>query len=75
MSLLEYGIDGHIIAIIVDWCPHVIESYYLTPKIVGESVGLSPMVVMISLIVGSSFMGIWDVVSHTGYRCYLCLRV
>ena len=37
----------------------MIEGYLLTPKIVGDSVGLSPLVVMISLIVGASLLGIW----------------
>jgi len=37
----------------------VIEGYWLTPKIVGDKVGLHPLVVMIALIVGGSLLGIW----------------
>ena len=36
-----------------------IEGSILTPKIVGDKVGLHPLVVMIALIVGGSLLGIW----------------
>lgn len=35
-----------------------IESAIITPKIVGESVGLHPVTVIISLLIGNEFMGI-----------------
>ena len=41
---------------------HNIESFLLVPYIVGDKVGLSPMVVMLALIVGGSLMGIWGMV-------------
>ena len=37
----------------------LIEGYLLTPRIVGDSVGLHPLVVMVALIVGGSLRGIW----------------
>jgi predicted PurR-regulated permease PerM len=37
----------------------LIEGYILTPRIVGDKVGLHPLVVMIALIVGGSLLGIW----------------
>ena len=36
-----------------------IESWYLTPKIVGDKVGLHPLVVMIALLAGGGLAGIW----------------
>ena len=36
-----------------------IEGYVLTPRIVGDKVGLPPLVVMIALIVGGGLLGIW----------------
>ena len=31
----------------------------LTPRIMGDKVGLHPMVVMVSLIVGGNLLGVW----------------
>jgi predicted PurR-regulated permease PerM len=60
LALINFGVDWHVLGVFaVFGIAQTIEGYYLTPKIVGESVGLSPMVVMIALIVGASFMGIW----------------
>ena len=60
LCLLQYGISLHLLGIVMVFTiSHLIEGYYLTPKIIGESVGLSPLVVMISLIVGASLLGLW----------------
>ena len=60
LALINFGVDWHVLGVFaVFGVSQTIEGYYLTPKIIGESVGLSPMVVMIALIVGASFMGIW----------------
>lgn len=60
LALINFGVDWHIIGVFaVFGIAQMIEGYYLTPKIIGDSVGLSPMVVMIALIVGASLMGIW----------------
>jgi predicted PurR-regulated permease PerM len=60
MALINFGFDWHILGVLaVFGLSQTVEGYYLTPKIVGESVGLSPLVVMIALIVGAAFMGIW----------------
>lgn len=60
LALINFGVDWHVLGVFaVFGISQTIEGYYLTPKIIGESVGLSPMIVMIALIVGASFMGIW----------------
>ena len=60
LALINFGVDWHIIGVLaVFGISQMIEGYYLTPKIIGDAVGLSPMVVMIALIVGASLMGIW----------------
>ena len=60
LALINFGISWHIIGVwAVFGVSQLIEGYYLTPKIVGDSVGLSPLVVMISLLVGASLLGIW----------------
>ena len=60
LALINFGISWHILGVFaVFGISQMIEGYFLTPKIVGDSVGLSPLVVMISLIVGASLLGIW----------------
>ena len=60
LALINFGISWHILGVFaVFGVSQMIEGYLLTPKIVGDSVGLSPLVVMISLIVGASLLGIW----------------
>ena len=60
LGILQYGISFHLIGVFLVFAiSQLMEGYYLTPKIIGESVGLSPLVVMISLIVGASFLGLW----------------
>jgi len=50
---------GIIIAILVI---HQLESGIISPHIVGENVGLHPITVIFSLLVGGSFFGIWGLI-------------
>lgn len=60
LALIDFGFSWQAIGVIAVFVVvQLIEGYYLTPKIIGESVGLSPLVVMIALLVGASLMGIW----------------
>ena len=60
LALIDFGFSWQAIGVVVVFIVvQLIEGYYLTPKIIGESVGLSPLVVMIALLVGASLMGIW----------------
>jgi predicted PurR-regulated permease PerM len=60
LALLQFGFDWHILAV---WAVFAvvqgIEGFVLTPFIVGDKTGLSPLVVMIALIVGGSLLGVW----------------
>ncbi len=60
LALLKFGFDWHILAV---WAVfggvQAIEGFVLTPFIVGDKTGLSPLVVMIALIVGGSLLGVW----------------
>lgn len=38
---------------------HLIETSFLSPRIVGKSLGLHPVVVLVILVVGEHFFGIW----------------
>ncbi len=83
LSMMKYGFDVHLIYVCLAFgIPQFIESWYLTPKVVGDKVGLHPLVVMISLLAGGSLAGIWgmvlaipltatlDVLSREGLRLY-----
>ena len=60
LALLKFGISWQLLGVIIVFIVvQVIEGYLLTPRIVGEQVGLHPLVVMVALIVGGSLLGIW----------------
>ena len=60
MALVAHGVDWHVLGVMgVFTVAQLIEGWFLTPYVVGDKVGLSPLIVMISLIVGGSLMGIW----------------
>ena len=56
---MELWLRVDVVVLIVFAVVQMIEGYLLTPKIVGDKVGLHPLVVMIALLVGGSLMGIW----------------
>jgi len=60
LSLLKFGIGWQLLGVVAVFVVvQAIEGYLLTPRIVGDQVGLHPLVVMIALIVGGSLLGIW----------------
>ncbi len=60
LCLMKFGIDIHLLYVALAFgIPQFIESWYLTPKVVGDKVGLHPLVVMIALLAGGGLAGIW----------------
>jgi predicted PurR-regulated permease PerM len=60
LSIMKFGIDIHLVYVALSFgIAQAIESWILTPTIVGDKVGLHPLVVMIALLVGASLGGIW----------------
>ena len=60
LALMKFGFSTKVLAVLVVFAiVQGIEGYLLTPRIVGDKVGLHPLVVMIALIVGGSLLGIW----------------
>src|SRR5436190_1462852 len=60
LSILKFGFDVHLIGVAAAFAiPQAIEGWFLTPRIMGDKVGLHPMVIMVALIVGGNLMGIW----------------
>ncbi len=59
MALLEYGFAWQVLgAWGVFAVVQFLEGYFITPKIVGHQLGLSPVVVIFSLLVGANLLGI-----------------
>lgn len=59
MAVLKFGVSFEVVKVwIVFACVQGLEGAVLTPKIVGDSVGLHPVTVMVSLLVGASLFGI-----------------
>ena len=60
LCLMKYGVDIHLVYVALAFgIPQTIESWYLTPKVVGDKVGLHPLVVMIALLAGAGLAGVW----------------
>lgn len=60
LALMKFGLGAELIQVAVVFAVvQGIEGYLLTPRIVGDKVGLHPLVVMVALIVGGSLLGIW----------------
>ena len=60
LCLMKFGVDIHLVYVGLAFAiPQFIESWYLTPKVVGDKVGLHPLVVMIALLAGGGLAGIW----------------
>lgn len=63
LALMKFGLDWHVaVAVGTFFVGQAIEGTFLTPWLVGDRVGLHPMVVMVALIVGGNLLGIWGLV-------------
>jgi predicted PurR-regulated permease PerM len=60
LAAMKFGFGWELVGVFVVYgVVQGIEGYLLTPRIVGDKVGLHPLVVMIALLVGGSLLGIW----------------
>lgn len=59
LALLKFGDFKHLLYVL-GWfgLVHLVEGYYITPKLVGKKVGLHPMVVIVALLIGGKVMGL-----------------
>ncbi len=59
MTVLYYGLDWHLGGVVLTFLAvQTLESYFLTPRIVGHQVGLNPVWVIVSILVFSSALGL-----------------
>jgi len=57
-ALVQFGDWQHLVGVLAVWgVGQVLESYVLTPKLVGDRVGLSPVTVVFAVMVGGSLFG------------------
>jgi len=67
-GLLQFGVaqDGVsyplMVVAVIYGLGQVIESFFLTPRMVGERIGLHPLGVILALMLFGSWMGLWGVV-------------
>ncbi|MFN7144424.1 MAG: AI-2E family transporter [Myxococcota bacterium] len=63
LALLEHGFDWHVFVVLGTFVlAQFLENTFLTPMLVGDRVGLHPLVVMIALIVAGNLLGMWGLV-------------
>lgn len=63
LALLKFGVDWHVGVCVVTYIVgQGLEGTVLTPTLVGDRVGLHPMVVMVALIVGGNLLGLGGLV-------------
>lgn len=59
MAILQFGLSWHLLAVWgVFTVVQLFESYFLTPRIMGDKVGLSPVWVIFALIAGADLLGL-----------------
>lgn len=60
LALLKFGFDWHVIGAVGTYAVvQGLEGAVLTPAIVGNRVGLHPMVVMVGVVVFGNLLGVW----------------
>ncbi len=63
LTLLEYGIDWHVALVLGTYLgAQAVEGMFLTPYLVGDSVGLHPLVVILAIVIFGDWLGIWGLV-------------
>jgi predicted PurR-regulated permease PerM len=57
-ALMQFGDWQHLVGVLAVWgIGQVLESYVLTPKLVGDRVGLSPVTVVFAVMTGGTLFG------------------
>ncbi len=60
VALIQFSDLKHMyITLVIFLFGHLIESYIITPKLVGEKVGLNPVWVIFSIMAGGALFGFW----------------
>ncbi|MDX8391880.1 MAG: AI-2E family transporter [Mariprofundaceae bacterium] len=58
MALWTFGVDAHLLFVLgVFTTVHVLEAFYLAPKVLGDKLGLHPLVILLALTVAAERFG------------------
>jgi len=58
MALLNFGVDQHLLSILVVFgLGHILEAFYLSPKVLGDKLGLHPLVILLALTIAADRFG------------------
>jgi len=58
LALIQHGLDWHVAGVLLTFgIAQTLEGMYITPKIVGNQVGLNPVWIILSIMVFGSLMG------------------
>ncbi len=63
LTYLHFGFDAHLVWVLLLFgTVQIFEGFFLTPKVMGKTVGLHPVTIMLAILVGGLFFGIVGVV-------------
>lgn len=72
LTALAHASWGHIIGVVATFAvAQALEGYLITPRVVGERVGLHPVVIMAALLVGGSLFGFFGLLFAVPAACVL----
>ena len=58
MSLWTFGGDSHLLGVLLVFpVVHIIEAFYLAPKVLGDKLGLHPLVILLALTIAAERFG------------------
>jgi len=58
MSLWTFGVDQHLLSVLMVFgVVHMFEAFYLAPKVLGDKLGLHPLVILLALTIAADRFG------------------
>jgi len=58
MSLWNFGMDQHLLSVLIVFgVVHMVEAFYLAPKVLGDKLGLHPLVILLALTIAADRFG------------------
>lgn len=76
ITVFDFGVDREIIYVsLVYLIGQGLEGYFITPKIVGEKIGISPIIMIIALICWGKLLGLTGVLFAIPLTCVLKVAI
>ena len=60
-----------VLFVLVQW----VENNILAPKLIGDSTGLNPLIILISIIIGGGIFGVWGMVISVPITSIICILI